>query len=68
MVSVAPVLELVGDFAAFLEGAEDDAAVMAIRRSRSTGRPVDYGITVTLYETLALAVFDLARCEDQPLG
>jgi hypothetical protein len=37
---VAAVLDLVGDVAAFLDGAEDEAAVMAIRHARSTGRPV----------------------------
>jgi putative transposase len=40
VVKVAAVLDLVGDVAAFLDGAEDEAAVMAIRHSRSTGRPV----------------------------
>ncbi|HEY5070491.1 MAG TPA: transposase, partial [Caulobacteraceae bacterium] len=40
VVSVAPALDMIGDFAAFLEAAEDTAAVTAIRRSRSTGRPV----------------------------
>jgi putative transposase len=39
-VTTGPVLELVGDFTAFLQAAEDEEAVMAIRRSRSTGRPV----------------------------
>ena len=40
VVTAAPALEAVGDFAAFLETAEDTAAVTAIRRSRTTGRPV----------------------------
>ena len=40
VVTVAPVLEVVGDFAALLKAGEDEAAIMAIRRSRSTGRPV----------------------------
>jgi putative transposase len=40
VVTVAPVLEMVGDFAAYLDTAEDTAAVSAIRRSRTTGRPV----------------------------
>jgi putative transposase len=40
VVAVAPLLERIGDFADFLETREDEAAVMAIRRSRSTGRPV----------------------------
>ncbi len=40
VVTVGPVLEMIGDFAACLEAAEDEAAVTAIRRSRSTGRPV----------------------------
>ena len=33
-------MDRIGDFAGLLEGDEDEAAVMAIRRSRSTGRPV----------------------------
>jgi len=37
---VAPLLERVGDFSIFLGEEPDEAAVMAIRRSRSTGRPV----------------------------
>ena len=40
VVTVAPVLERVGDFAAYLAEEEDAEAVAAIRRSRSTGRPV----------------------------
>jgi putative transposase len=40
LVTVAPVLDVVGDFAALLGAAEDEAAVSAIRHSRSTGRPV----------------------------
>lgn len=38
--TTAPLLERIGDFAAFLAGAEDEAAVTALRRSYSTGRPV----------------------------
>jgi putative transposase len=38
--TLAPLLDRVGDFAAFLEAPEDEAAVCAIRRSRTTGRPV----------------------------
>jgi putative transposase len=40
VVSVAPLLERIPDFAGLLGAAEDEAAVQAIRRSRSTGRPV----------------------------
>ena len=40
VVTVAPVLEMIPDFAACLEAAEDGAAITALRRSRSTGRPV----------------------------
>jgi len=36
----APLLDRIGDFAGLLAGAEDEAAVRAIRRSRTTGRPV----------------------------
>ncbi len=39
--AVRPLLDRIEDFAGLLDGAaEDEAAVMAIRRSRSTGRPV----------------------------
>jgi putative transposase len=38
--TVAPLLDRIGDFTGFLAGAEDEAAVRAIRRSRTTGRPV----------------------------
>ncbi len=40
VVSVAPLLARVPDFAGLLEAAEDEAAILAIRRSRTTGRPV----------------------------
>jgi len=40
VVTTAPLLERIGDFASWLEAAEDAAAVKAIRQSRSTGRPV----------------------------
>ena len=40
LVTVAPLLERIGDFADLLEAAEDEAAVTALRRSRSTGRPL----------------------------
>jgi putative transposase len=40
LVSVAPVLERVGDFAAYLDEAEDAKAIAALRRSGLTGRPV----------------------------
>jgi putative transposase len=40
VVTVAPVLGMVGDFAAYLDEPEDTEAVTAIRRSRTTGRPV----------------------------
>jgi putative transposase len=39
VVTTAPLLERIGDFASWLEAAEDAAAVKAIRQSRSTGRP-----------------------------
>jgi putative transposase len=38
--TVLPLLDRIGDFAGLLRAAEDEAAVTAIRRSRSTGRPV----------------------------
>ena len=37
---VAPLLSRIDDFADLLASAEDEAAVLAIRRSRTTGRPV----------------------------
>ena len=40
VVSVAPLLDRVPDFAGLLAAAEDEAAILAIRRSRTTGRPV----------------------------
>jgi putative transposase len=40
LVTVAPMLERVGDFAAYLDEAEDAEHIAALRRSRSTGRPV----------------------------
>jgi putative transposase len=40
VVVTAPLLDRIGDFAGLLEAGEDEAAVTAIRRSRSTGRPV----------------------------
>ncbi|HEX3365617.1 transposase [Phenylobacterium sp.] len=40
VVTVGPLLDRIEDFAGLLAAAEDEAAVLAIRRSRSTGRPV----------------------------
>lgn len=40
LVTVAPLAERLGDFAAFLGGAEDQQATRALRRAESTGRPV----------------------------
>jgi putative transposase len=40
LVTVGPLLERIGDFGAFLAEDEDAAAVTAMRRSYSTGRPV----------------------------
>jgi putative transposase len=40
VVTTAPLLDRIGDFAALLDADQDEAAVTAIRRSRSTGRPV----------------------------
>jgi putative transposase len=40
VVTVRPLLDRIGDFAALLAAVEDEAAVTAIRRSRTTGRPV----------------------------
>lgn len=40
LVQVAPLLERLGDFAAFLGGAEDQQATRALRTAETTGRPV----------------------------
>ena len=40
LVDVAPLLERVGDFAAFLGTAEDQQATRALRMSETTGRPL----------------------------
>ena len=40
LVQVAPLLERLGDFAAFLGGAEDQQATRALRIAETTGRPV----------------------------
>ncbi len=40
VVTVAPVLDRVGDFAAFLDEDADQPAIDALRLVRSTGRPV----------------------------
>ena len=49
---VAPLLERTPDFAGFLAAAEDEAAVAAIRRSYSTGRPVGAADWITTLEAL----------------
>jgi putative transposase len=40
VVTVAPVLDRVGDFAAFLDEDADQPAIDALRLARNTGRPV----------------------------
>jgi putative transposase len=40
IVTVGPLLDRIGDFAGLLAADEDEPAVMAIRHSRTTGRPV----------------------------
>ena len=42
LVSVAPLLERIGDFAAFLGGPEDQQATRALRMAETTGRPVGH--------------------------
>ena len=39
LVSVAPLIERLGDFGAFLGGQEDQPATLTLRRSERTGRP-----------------------------
>jgi len=58
LVTVAPVLERTGDFAAYLDEAEDAERVAALRQSRSTGRPV--GAKEWLAELEARTKRDLA--------
>lgn len=50
--STAPLLSRIADFAAFLADAEDEAAVRAIRRSRTTGRPAGDEAWVRSLETV----------------
>ena len=66
MATVAPVLEMVGDFAACLEAGEDEAAVMAIRRSRSTGRPVGSADWLEALEAAAGRPLAAARLGPRP--
>ncbi|HEY1753513.1 MAG TPA: transposase [Caulobacteraceae bacterium] len=40
VVTTAPVLAMAGDFAAWLDAPQDEGRMQAIRRSRTTGRPV----------------------------
>jgi len=40
LATVQPLLERVGDFAAFLGGEEDQRATRALRMAETTGRPV----------------------------
>lgn len=52
LLSTGPVLEHLGDFAAFLEQPEDGEAVAALRRSYSTGRPVGAEAWIAQLEAL----------------
>jgi putative transposase len=47
---MAPLLQRIGAFADFLAAREEEAAVMAIRRSYSTGRPVGAAEWIRLLE------------------
>jgi putative transposase len=49
LVKVAPLLDRIGDFAAFLGSDEDQQATRALRMAETTGRPLGSGITVTVY-------------------
>lgn len=40
LVTVGPLLDRIGDFAAFLAGSEDQAAQQALRAAETTGRPL----------------------------
>ncbi len=50
VVTTAPLLDRIADFSGLFEAAEDVAAVRAIRRSRSTGRPVGADAWITALE------------------
>jgi putative transposase len=43
LVTVGPLLERIGDFAAFLAQDGDGAADSALQAAETTGRPLDYG-------------------------
>lgn len=66
MVTVAPVLERVGDFAAHLAAAEDAPAVTAIRRSRTTGRPVGAADWIAALEAAEQRDFAAAKRGPKP--
>jgi putative transposase len=51
VVTVAPLLARIEDFAGLLAGAEDDAAIRALLSSRTTGRPVGAADWIKALET-----------------
>ena len=53
VVTVAPALERVGPFAAFLdETADADAALIALRRAETTGRPIGSAAWINAWSTI----------------
>jgi putative transposase len=68
VVSVAPLLERTPDFAGLLGAAEDAAAVQAIRRSRSTGRPVGASDWIEALEAGTGRRLAVARRGPKPRG
>ena len=50
VVTVAPLLERIEDFAGLLAGAEDEAAIRALLHSRTSGRPVGAADWITALE------------------
>jgi putative transposase len=65
-VQVAPVLGMVGDFAAYLDEPDDEAAVMAIRHSRTTGRPVGAAAWIAALEARTARTVAPARRGPKP--
>lgn len=68
VVGVAPLLARIADFAGLLADAEDEAAVLAIRRSRSTGRPVGAADWIAALEVRTERSLAPARRGPKPRG
>jgi putative transposase len=68
VVSVAPLLDRMGDFAGFLAADEDEAAVMAIRRARTTGRPAGEAVWIKTLEDMTARSLGAAKRGPKPRG